>query len=86
MKRLLHIIATPREEDSRTLQVSKAFLESFRKKHPDYVIGTFLIFKENLPPIGSKSIGGKYVLMSGKELSGPLKDAWQGIVKHIERF
>jgi len=36
MKKLLHIIATPRQEESRTLQVSEAFLEVFKQKHASY--------------------------------------------------
>jgi hypothetical protein len=31
MKRLLHIIASPREGGSRTLQVSKVFLNAFKE-------------------------------------------------------
>ena len=35
MKKLLHIIATPRENESRTLKVSAVFLETLKKKYPD---------------------------------------------------
>lgn len=36
MKRLLHIIATPRENESRTSQVSESFIEAFQESHPDW--------------------------------------------------
>jgi FMN-dependent NADH-azoreductase len=85
MKRLLHIIATPREDDSRTLQVSESFLEAFKKK-PDWIIDELNLFKEALPDLSMKSVSGKYVLLGGGELFGSLKMTWGEILQHIERF
>ncbi|HSX14239.1 MAG TPA: NAD(P)H-dependent oxidoreductase [Chlamydiales bacterium] len=86
MKRLLHIIASPREDESRTLQVSNVFLENFKKKHPDWVFDELNLFKESIPSLSQKSVSGKYVLLSGKDLYGSLKDSWAEIIQHIERF
>lgn len=33
-----------------------------------------------------KRLDGKYVLLDGKELYGDLKDTWQEIISHIDRF
>ncbi len=86
MKKLLHIVATPRGEESRTLQVSHAFLGAFRARHPAWAIDELDLFKEDLPPLTVERVDGKYALLSGKELSGPFKEAWEAIVRHIERF
>jgi FMN-dependent NADH-azoreductase len=86
MKKLLHIIATPRQEESRTLKVSEVFLEGFKAKHVDWVIEELDLSKEKLPSLTMKRVGGKYVLLSGKELYGELQEAWEEIVAHIERF
>ncbi len=86
MKRLLHIIATPREEESRTLQVSEAFLESFQESHRDWVIDELDLSKEELPSLSMKSVSGKYVLLSGKDLYGTMKETWGEIIQHIDRF
>ena len=86
MKRLLHIIATPREDESRTLKVSSEFITAFKKKHLDWEVDELNVFKEELPPLTVKRVGGKYVLLAGKELSGEFKEAWKEIVAHIERF
>ena len=86
MKKLLHIIATPRGEESRTLQVSRAFLGAFRAKHPAWVIEELDLFKVALPPLTVERVDGKYALLSGKELSGRSKEAWEGIVGYIEKF
>lgn len=86
MGRLLHIIASPRQEESNTLQVSKAFLEAFKAKHPDFAIDELNLSTEDLPDLNMKRVDGKYVLLDGKDLFGELKEAWEGILFHINRF
>lgn len=86
MKILLHIIATPRGEDSRTLKVAREFLEGFSKKFPVCRIDELNVATDALPGLSVKMIYGKYILLSGKELSEKIKDAWNPIERHIERF
>lgn len=86
MKKLFHIIATPRGEDSRTLQVAEAFLDVFREVHADWVVEVLDVTKEKLPSLTMKRVDGKYVLLDGRELYGDLKEEWQDIIVHIERF
>jgi len=86
MKKLLHIIATPRAGESRTLKVTKTFLEAFKDKHRDWLIEELDLTQEKLPELTVKQVDGKYVLLSGKELSGDLKEAWNEIVNRIEHF
>lgn len=86
MNKLLHIIATPRDGESRTLQVAGSFLEVFKKKHPDWVVEELNLSKEKLPSLTLKRVDGKYVLLGGKDLYGELKEAWQEIVAYIQRF
>ncbi|MBU4376226.1 MAG: NAD(P)H-dependent oxidoreductase, partial [Candidatus Omnitrophica bacterium] len=85
MKKLLHIIATPRGKESHTLKVSESFLEAFAKKYPKCVIDTLNVTEEELPALGVKTVQGKYALLSGKDLSGPLAKAWEPVKKHIGR-
>ena len=86
MKKLLHIIATPRAEESRTLKVSASFLEAFTKSHPEWVVEELDLSKEKLPGLTVKRVDGKYMLLGGKELSGQFRGAWQEIIQHMERF
>ena len=86
MKKLLHIIATPREDESRTLHISEPFLEAFQQKHRDFVIEELNLFKETLPPLTMKRVDGKYLLLQGKELYGELQEGWREIIVQIERF
>jgi FMN-dependent NADH-azoreductase len=86
MNKLLHIIAAPRGEDSRTLKVSRAFLDAFRKKYQSCRIDELNVFTEPLPLLTVPVLQGKYVLLGGKELAGDLQSAWGDVVRHIERF
>lgn len=86
MKKLLHIIATPRAEESRTLKVSASFLESFTQSHPDWVVEELDLSKEEMPRLTVKRVDGKYLLLGGKELSGQFRGAWQEIIQQVERF
>lgn len=86
MKKLLHIIATPRDKESRTLKVSRVFLEAFIDSHRGWVVDELNLFKEDLPSLTMRRIDGKYILLSGKDLFGKAKEAWAEIISHIERF
>lgn len=82
----MHIIATPRGDESRTLQVSEAFLNTFKEKHPDWKIDELNLAKEEIPPLTMKQVNGKYILLAGKDLFGDFKETWDEIIKHIQRF
>ncbi len=86
MKKLLHIIATPRQEESRTLKVTTAFIEAFKQKHTDWIIEEADLTKEKMPALTMKRLDGKYVLLGGRELSPELKEAWGEIIIQIQRF
>ncbi len=86
MLRLLHIIATPRGEESRTLQISEPFLAAFLEKNPGWIVDELDLGNEALPSLSMKSVSGKYVLLQGKEIFGSLRESWAEILQHIERF
>src|SRR5690242_14821456 len=86
MKKLMHIIASPREEKSHTLEVSHVFLDAFKAKHPQCTIDALNLFEDEIPALTMKRVDGKYMLLSGKDLFGAAKESWQEIIQHIERF
>lgn len=86
MKKILHIIATPRGDASRTLKISGSFLKSLKDKYPACVVDELDLFNEAIPPLTSKRADGKYALLAGKDLSGDLKKAWVDIEQAITRF
>jgi FMN-dependent NADH-azoreductase len=86
MAKLLHIIATPRGKESRTLKISKVLIDNFKNNYPDTEVEELDLFHQSLPVLGVKQVEGKYVLLSGKDLPGEYEAAWQDIVRYIEQF
>jgi len=86
VKRLLHVIATPRASESRTLEVSSAFLNAIGKKYPSCDIDELNLFESRPPELTLKRVDGKYALLGGKDLTPELEKAWKEIVACIDRF
>jgi FMN-dependent NADH-azoreductase len=86
MKKLLHVVASPRGEKSRTLQVAHAFLGRFKERHPDWLVDEINVFEEELPSMSARQVDGKYILLGNRELYGELREKWQEIEQHILRF
>lgn len=84
--KILHIIASPRGKESRTLRISEHLLGLISKKYPGTEIDNLDLFREELPALGLQRVNGKYELMSGMDLSENTKDSWARIIEHIERF
>lgn len=86
MKKLLHIIASPRGEKSRTLRVSNDFLNTLKAKNQNLVIDTLDLFKVRLPDIDGSAVDAKYALMNGGVLEEHSKTSWDEISKYSNEF
>ena len=86
MKKVLHIVASPRGSNSRTLRIADALIRKIQKDQPGAAIDTLDLFNEKLPEMNITRVNGKYMLMSGQELSGDAIAAWEEIKAHIARF
>lgn len=86
MKTLLHLVASPRGEQSNTLKIGKELVARFREQYPDGRVDTLDLFAEDLPAMTLKATNGKYLLLSGKELDDQTRPAWEPILAHIKRF
>ncbi|MBN1689025.1 MAG: NAD(P)H-dependent oxidoreductase [Candidatus Omnitrophica bacterium] len=86
MAKLLHVVASPRGKESRTLKIAQALLDEWQKKSPGLVIDELNLFKTKLPDLTPLQIEGKARLMTGEPLEGQIQSEWRAIEKHIERF
>ncbi len=86
MARLLHIKAAPRGDESRTMKLANAFLESYRTAHPDDTIETVDVFHDDIPEFDEVAAAGKYAVMYGHEPGGEAVARWQRVVEAIEHF
>lgn len=82
--KLLHLNASPRGSDSRTLSVSGAYLEQFRNEHPDATIEEVDVFRADLPELTVRDVGDSYQFLGEDRVSDP-DDEWNAVQQEIER-
>jgi FMN-dependent NADH-azoreductase len=86
--KLLHIIATPRarEQQSTTMRIATAFLESLNAACTDLSVDTIDLFTGDLPAVAGDNIETKYNLMTSQPIDKRHKESWQQIELLIEHF
>jgi FMN-dependent NADH-azoreductase len=84
--KLLHVIATPRGEESGTLQVSKAFLECLQEQDGGLVIDVVDLYGYDLPAVAGDNIEAKYALMVGQPIDKNHVESWRRIEALIAHF
>lgn len=84
--KLLHIIATPRGQQSTTMRVATAFLESLHATYVDLSVDTIDLFTGDLPAVAGDNIETKYTLMTSQPIDKRHKESWKQIELLIEHF
>lgn len=84
--KLLHVIATPRGEQSGTLRVSRAFLACLQGQDSDLVVDVVDLYDHELPALGGHNITAKYTLMAGQPIDKTQVESWRRIEALIEHF
>lgn len=86
MSKLLYIQASPREGRSYSRAVSDAFVDAYRKKHPQDSVDVLDVFKEKIPDFDGSALQAKYNIMHGEKHTDEQLKAWKNIEVVIERF
>ena len=86
MSKLLNIQASPRGKRSKSIIVADAFVETYKRRHPDDEIVTLNVFREPIPDFDGLAVEAKYKLLDGKELSQEELREWKKVEEVIEQF
>ena len=86
MTKLLHIIASPRNGESKSNALALAYIEAQRRAHPDLVVDTLDLWRERLPEFDGDQAAAKMTFFGIGELAGNRKTAWDEIVRFTQRF
>jgi len=86
MSKLLYIQASPRKERSRSRRVADAFVEAYRRAHPDDEIVTMDLFEKDLPAFDGLAVQAKYAILHGQDHSDAEADAWRTVEELIAEF
>ncbi len=84
--KLLHVIATPRGEESGTLRVSRAFLASLQGQDSDLAVDVVDLYGCDLPAVAGDNIKAKYTLMVGRPIDKNHVESWRRIEALIAHF
>jgi len=86
MSKILYIQASPREKRSHCIAVADAFLESYRKDHPNDQVTLLNVFTSNLPVFDGLVVQAKYTILHGQQHSREELAAWKAVEAVIEGF
>ena len=84
--KLLHIIASPRGDKSKTLHIAQDFLESLALQQPDLKVEHLDLFNAHLPELTGTVVDAKYTLLSGGTLDTTAQHGWSEVVEHAQTF
>lgn len=86
MTRLLHIVASPRDEASQSNTLAKAYLEKRRKVDPGVTVDTIHLWQANLPEFDGDKAAAKMTFFGVGSMDDTRQSAWDEIVAITDRF
>ncbi len=84
--RILNIVSSPRGSKSASITIADAFLDAFRRQHPDAEVDTLNVWTEDLPDFDSEAIEAKYKGVSGATMDEAETQIWTKIQALAQRF
>ncbi len=86
MSTLLYLQASPRIERSYSIRTANAFVDAYRKIHPEDRIVTRNVFEMNLIAFDGLAVQAKYSILHGQSPSAEEKNAWKAVEGCIAEF
>jgi len=86
MTKLMHIIASPREADSRSSDLAVAYINARKDKDPNLVIDTLDLWHADLPEFDGDKAAAKMTFFGVGEMNSARQSAWDHIVEITQRF
>ncbi|MBV1854211.1 FMN-dependent NADH-azoreductase [Catellatospora tritici] len=84
--RILHIVATPRGEQSHTLRIAQEFIDTVVERNGDVEVDVLDLYRHDLPAMAGDNIEAKYTLMVGRPIDRGHAESWREIESLIEDF
>jgi len=86
MAKLLHVIASPRNQRSVSSRVAAAFLAEYRQRRPADQVEVLHLWETRLAEFDATAAAGKYHIMAGKPFTPEEKTAWEGVLARIDQL
>lgn len=86
MARLLHVLAHPEPENSRTGRIASAFLRHYAELHPEDEILHLDLYREQIPFISAHHLAAFRKHRTPDAMTDPERLAWEQVTAHVLRF
>ena len=86
MTKLLFIQASPRGEQSTSIQVAQTYLDALKATNPALEVDVLPLWKADLPAFDGDKVAAKVNVMVGQEQNAVQRTAWDQIVEIASRF
>ena len=84
--RVLHVVGSPKGEDSTSSKLAKAFLDAYLEKNPGHTVTTLDVWAAKLPPMDGEMVAAKFAPFFGEELSDSQVEGWKNIRAVVDDF
>jgi FMN-dependent NADH-azoreductase len=84
--KVLHIVASPRGNESNTLTVSREFIAGLAAASDDLTVETIDLYHDDLPAVAGDNIESKYQIMVGRKIDPAHEESWKHIEALIDHF
>lgn len=86
MAKLLYIESSPRKFRSKSIEVSRAFLEAYKAANPDDEIELLDLWETDLPEFDGYTIDAKYQVLHGQDFDADQEALWEHVVEACDAF
>lgn len=86
MTRLLHVVGSPRQVESRSAAIAVPFVEAWRSQDDRVEVDTLDLWREPLPEFDGDFAAAKMAVITGDPLDGSARRAWNAIEQIASRF
>jgi Acyl carrier protein phosphodiesterase len=86
MRKILHIVGSPRTDISASRDVSEAFISAVADRYPEAEIDVLDVWSAAIPEFDEEIMNAKYAHLSGTALKARQESAWAEIAPLAQRF
>ncbi|MBV1867048.1 MAG: NAD(P)H-dependent oxidoreductase [Marinosulfonomonas sp.] len=86
MHKILHIIASPREDTSQSTKLAEAYLAAKKADNPDVAVDVLNLWQADLPEFDGDKAAAKMTFFGVGEMDDSRQSAWDQIVEITDRF
>lgn len=86
MTKVLFVKASPRDGDSKAVQIAQTYLDALLAHNPDLQVDTLDLWTTDLPAFDGDKVAAKMNVIGGQEHDDARQTAWEQIVQIADRF